>query len=512
MVEFPPPSSGGGAAGVEPAYPSAPERPGFVFPPPRQSSGSVRDAGRYVGEKLRDATDLAEWSAETSRNQGQVLVDYGSAIEDLGKNRVMPWAVPTVAPLSQSINRRADPTFQLSDLMSPLMRGRSDAAGHNHQHDTTSVPWQMQRGMNTKGRIYYAFITPAVTRAYTQLNFMVSEVTDPCRMDIAVYVVDPNRGLTRQVHQTDAAATLGFGESVFTVNFPTFVADQGSYLAIAFLQHGTGNSRYILGLDDTPRPLLGSIFPPKISATNQQTGRTALPAFIDGNNGNLVDFAGYWFTPYAELSEDVGIDYKMFTEAWGHGSVAPRPWVTIGPGGIYSESMGYAAPRGDGLRVSMYDTPLTTDHVRVRTTIPHLSSGGTRRSTLVFRGTNDLRTGLGLSAINDTRYEIIRWANLAVDSDEDWDNRTVVATINRAPTVGDRLEVDYLDGQVIVRINDVERYNGTIAGYSGTAYRFLGIQMRRAQFITSTTSPRFGPWSACDLPQESGGDDGEDAA
>ena len=312
------------------------------------------------------------------------------------------------------------------------------------------------------------------------------------------------------MHQTDAAASLGFGESVLTVNFPTFVADQGSYLAIAFLQHGAGNTRYILGLDDTPRPLLGSIFPPKISATNQQTGRTSLPTFIDGNNGTLVDFAGYWFTPYAELSEDVGIDYKMFTETWGHGSVAPRPWVTIGPGGVYSEEMGYAAARGDGLRVSMYDTPLSTDHVRVRTTIPYLSSYGTRRSTLVFRGTNDLRAGIGLSAINQTRYEIIRWTNLAVDADEDWDNRTVVATISRTPTVGDRLEVDFLDGQVIVRINDVERYNGTIAGYSGSAYRFIGIQMRRAQFINATTSPRFGPWSARDLPQESGGDDGED--
>src|SRR5699024_10677590 len=111
-------------------------------------------------------------------------------------------------------------------------------------------------------------------------------------------------------------------------------------------------------------------FPPKISATNQQTGRTSLPATIDGNNGTLVDFAGYWFTPYAELSEDVGIDYKMFTETWGHGAFAPRPWVTLGPRGIYSHADRFAgAWTAFGYHVSMYDTPLATDYVRVRTSI-----------------------------------------------------------------------------------------------------------------------------------------------
>ena len=457
-------------------------------------------------DKLDDAVDGVR---DDVHNMGTVVQDYGTAIEELGKNRVMPWAVPTVAPLSQSINRRADPTFQLSDLMSPLMRGRSDQEGHNHTHITTSEPYQMQRGMNTKGRIYYAFITPAVTRAYTQLNFMVSEVTSPCRMDIAVYVVDPNRGLTRQVHQTDAAASLGFGESVLTVNFPTFVADQGSYLAIAFLQHGTGNSRYILGLDDTPRPLLGSIFPPKISATNQVTGRTSLPAFIDGNNGSLVDFSGYWFTPYAELSEDVGIDYKMFSESWGHGSIAPRPWVTLF-GGIFSSVGGYAAAGSNGNKVSIYDTPLSTDFVRVRSSIHAKNSN--YQSTLIIRGTNDLRSGIGLSATNRrSQYELISWSNR--DTSSSWDDRTVIATINRAPQSGDTIEVDYLNGLVTVRINGTTYLSDVaVGGPSGAAGRFVGIQTARGSDIFNTFhSPWFGPWSARDLPQDDGDEDGDES-
>ena len=467
--------------------------------------------------KMSDVDDAVGGVRDDVYNMGTVVQDYGTAIEELGKNRVMPWAVPTVAPLSQSINRRADPTFQLSDLMSPLMRGRSDTENHNHTHITTSEPYQMQRGMNTKGRIYYAFITPAVTRAYTQLNFMVSEVVDPCRMDIAVYVVDPNRGLTRQVHQADAAATLGFGESVLAVNFPTFVAEQGSYLAIAFLQHGTGNSRYILGLDDTPRPLLGSIFPPKISATNQQAGRTALPAFIDGNNGSLVDFSGYWFTPYAELSEDVGIDYKMFSEAWGSGSVATRPWVGMTSSGIFSATAGWAQAGGDGQRVSIYDTPLSTDYVRVRTSISRRQTNNNFPSTLIFRGTNDLRSGLGLAAVNRSGngsggyYRLTSWSNTNVTTS--WDSgRTALATIDRVPQQGDQIEVDYLNGLVTVRINGEVRIDSmTVGGPAGAAGRFVGLQFQGGSDLFNTwRSPYFGPWSVRDLPQSNGGgDDGE---
>lgn len=462
--------------------------------------------GVRVDENGNPIQHIEDWATRDLHNVGAVIEDYGTALEELGKNRVMPWAVPTVAPLSQSINRRADPTFQLSDLMSPLLYG-TDSRG-----DTVTVqPYQMQRGMNTKGRIYYAFITPAVTRAYTQLNFMVSEVTSPCRMDIAVYVVDPDRMMTRQVHQTDVLASLGIGESVVTANFDTFVAEQGSYLAVAFLQHGTGNSRYILGLDDTPRPLLGSIFPPKISATNQVTGRTSLPATIDGNLVQQVDFAGYWFTPYAELSEDVGVDYKMFSENWGHGSIAPRPWVPLAGSGIRSLAQGAVDAYNFNTSVSMYDTPLSTDYVRVRSSIfDEFGHSQPRRSTLIIRGTNDLRSGVGLSAVQGSSYQLISWSNR--DTSSSWGDRTVLATIPLAPAKGHTIEVDYLDGAVTVRIAGVTRLSGvTVGGPVGQSGRFVGIQAERTgSFIAGFSSPWLGPWSARDLPQDTGDDDEEE--
>lgn len=518
--EFPPPVRA--RVGFDGAVAYRDGRPGGEFIHPPAAGSSVEEdayqAALALGTQLGQWGDTADWAAVQAQNLGTVVEDYGTEIEELGRDRVMPWAVPTVAPLSQSINRRADPTFQLSDLMSPLMRGQSDTAafgGADHSHWTISEPWQMQRGMNTKGRIYYAFITPAVTRAYTQLNFMVSEVTSPCRMDIAVYVVDENRGMTRQVHATDALATLGFGESVVSVQFPTFVADQGSYLAIAFLQHGSGNTRHILGLDDTERPLLGSIFPPKISATNQTVGYTSLPSFIDGTNGTHVDFAGYWFTPYAELSEDVGIDYKTFNEGWWYdGGAVGRPWVALTSQGIGSWG-GFTAAGGFGTRVSIYETPLSTDYVRIRSSVHSVFTNNYRRSTLVVRGSNDLRTGVGLSVLNpgsrsESRYELIQWSSRAVDSS--WDDRTVLRTLDGV-SEGDQLEIDYLDGLVTVRINGTAVFSDvSVSGLAGSTARFVGIQNSRGgNVFAAYPSPWLGPWSARDLPQDNGGgdDDGD---
>lgn len=464
--------------------------------------------GVQVDENGNPIQHIEDWAAKDLHNVGAVIEDYGTAIEELGQNRVTPWAVPTVAPLSQSINRRADPTFQLSDLMSPLLYG-TDSRG-----DTVTVqPYQMQRGMNTKGRIYYAFITPAVTRAYTQLNFMVSEVTSPCRMDIAVYVVDSERNLERQVHQTDVLATLGTGEAVVTAQFGTFVADQGSYLAVAFLQHGSGNARSILGLDDTPRPLTGAVFPPKISATNQVTGRTSLPDTIDGNLVQQVDFSGYWFTPYAELSEDVGIDYRMFSEGWGYpvGPV-PRPWVALTATGIYamSGSANTATGPNTGLRVSLYDTPLSTDYVRARTSVTALGNSNGRRSTLVVRSSNDMRSGVGVAAVHGSHYQLISWSGRDVGSS--WSDRTVHATFGASPKVGDTIEVDYLDGVVDVRVGGVQYVTAQpVGGPDGAAGRFVGIQQERAQSGFSVQySPNFGPWSARDLPQDNGDEDDDE--
>ena len=522
MVEFPPPSSGGGVAGVEPAYPSAPERPGFVFPPPRQSSGSVRDAGRYVGEKLREATDKADWAANEVNNVGAVVEDYGNTLDRFDAERVVPWAVPTVAPLSQTINRRADPTFQLSDFMVPNssvgLSGRTNSAngpeGHSHNLGsaaTATNSWSIPRGANIKNRVYLAFITPAVTRAYSQLNFMVSEVTDPCQMDVAVYVVSENRVMSRQVLQS--AVSPGLGESVATVTFPTWVATQGSYLAIAWLQHGTGNTRSLLGLDDTPRPLANNVFPRKIAA--QVTGSAAaLPATIDGTTA--VDF-GTWFTPYAELSEDVGVDYRSFVDRWGQDAVVSRPWVNLTSVGVYSGRANSSSPTnwvgasGFGTRVSMYDTPMSTDHARIETTVSYVpgnSGANTRNSVLAIRASNDMRSGVGLAVSRDEQFRLIEWSGTNVDAD--WNSRTVLATIAQTPVVGDQLIIEHNAGVVDVWINSVHHIVAQpVGGPAGAAGRFVGIKAERTgNVLTAYPSPWFGPWYARDLPQSGGGNDG----
>src|SRR5699024_1941130 len=288
----------------------------------------------------------------------------------------------------------------------------------------------------------------------------------------------------------------------------TWVATQGSYLAVAFLQRGSGNTRQLLGLNETPRPLMNNVFPRKISAI--ETNRSVMISkFVDGNT--QVDF-DYWFNPYAELSENVGIDYRTFTEGWFYnGPQVGRPWVPLTSQGIGSEN-GYTRPYGSGLRVSMYDTPLSTDFVRIRSSIHRPGTAGrNRRSTLIIRGTNDMRSGVGLSAIGDSHYELIEWDNKNVNSNEEWNDRTVIRTISTPPRAGQAIEVDYLNGYVTVRINGTTYIDEQmVSGPAGAAGRFLGIQSRRQAWITWESSPWFGPWSARDLPQDDDGEDGEE--
>lgn len=460
-------------------------------------STTLDEAGFGIGA-MRESL---EQTVEEVSNLGVVVTDYGNLLE----RKVEPWAVPTVAPLSQTINRRADPTFQLSDFMVPPMRGRSDTEGHNHTHITTTVAHQLQQGGNTKNRAYLAFLTPSINRAYSQLNFMVSEVTSPCQMDVGIYLVDPEtKVLTRQVYQTDVGIPLG--EAVAIVEFDQWVAPQGSYIAIVWLQRGTGNTRSLLGLDDTPRPLLNNVFPRKISAIHTSASVNALPAAIDGES--LVDFEGYWFTPYAELSEDVGADYRVFNESWPDTGAAGRPWVPLTSPGIRSAG-GYTSAGGLGTRVSVYETQLSTDYVRVQSTI-NRTFDNTRRSTLIVRGSNDLRSGVGVSAVNNTHYELIEWNNR--DAGSSWHDRTVHRTFGATPRAGDQIEVDYLNGLVDVRINGVHHVAAqAVGGPQGAAARFLGVQNERTgSIINAFPSPWFGPWSARDLPQADDGENDED--
>lgn len=126
---------------------------------------------------------------------------------------------------------------------------------------------------------------------------------------------------------------------------------------------------------------------------------------------------------------------------------------------------------------------------------------------MIVRGTRDLRSGIGLCAINQSRYEVLRWTNQPVD--RNWDTGgTVLATINVVPSTSHSLEVDYLDGELVVRINGTEVSRiAEVGGPVGPTGRFLGFQAERATdgFFTYYPSPWFGVWSAQDLPQSAGG-------
>src|SRR5699024_12623926 len=102
----------------------------------------------------------------------------------------------------------------------------------------------------------------------------------------------------------------------------------------------------------------------------------------------------------------------------------------------------------------MYDTPLSTDFVRIRSSIHRPGTAGrNRRSTLIIRGTNDMRSGVGLSAIGDSHYELIAWNNKNVDSHEEWNDRTLIRRIRTPPRPGQVLEVAELTGLLPVWIN-----------------------------------------------------------
>lgn len=499
---FPPPAKASGDGWDEVDYPRPAPGGGFIFPPPRVTdTGEAEENLRRFGQQLSAWGDLSEWSATTVSNLGVVVEDYGNVLE----RKVEPWAVPTIAGLFQTINRRADPTIPLSAFMSPLVRGRSDAAGHNHQHDTTSAAWGMAEGWTGSNVTYVAFITPAINRAYEQIHFMVGAVEGtPANMDMAIFVTDSDRQLHRQLGNVRISDGMSLGRTLVTYRFDRWVATQGSYIGIAIRQDTAGVRRPLLGLHDTPRPLGDTVFPRKITAT--RLGTTTIPAVIDGTTE--LDFEADWFIPYIELSEAIGSNLRTFGDLWPDIGEAIRPWLSMTSRGINS-SGGYSAASGIGTRVSMYDTPLATDYIAVRSSV-YRTFNNTRRATLIFRATNDLRSGLGLAVTHNTNYQIISWSNVAPS--ESWHTRTVVHTIARVPQEGDVLEIDYLAGLVTVRINGTQYVTDLpVGGPVGPVGRFLGIQHERTgdPIWPAFPSAWFGPWTARDVPAGSGGDDGD---
>ncbi|MGW8593241.1 hypothetical protein ACWGLC_16240 [Dietzia sp. NPDC055877] len=482
--------------------------------------------GVQVDENGNPITHIQDWATKDLHNLGEVIQDYGSAIEDLGKDRVMPWAVPTVAPLSESLNRRADATFQLQGFMSLAnpMTGRAEHAGrqgsdtayyHDHAVGTYRVDTRLAEGWVEGNRTYLAFITPSVTRLYNGIDFMVGATTGtPAVLDFALFRTDENRQLKSLIGvQRVQPAEVGNGRQVISRTIEPTLVQQGEYIAVAIRQFATGSVRPLLGLYDIDRPLKNSMFPRKITARRNSTD--AIPETINGETE--LDFTADWFIPYIELSEDVGVDYRVFNENWPDVGEARRPWVRLTSVGIRS-SGGYTAAGGSGVRVSMYDQPLSTDRVRIRTSV-HKVHDSSEPTTIIVRGTSDLRSGIGLQVIphhdghSVGRYELISWSNQ--NPGRDWmTGVTVLHTINVRPQAGHQLEIDYLDGPVTVRINGTEVITEKpVSGQSGAARRFVGIQLERTTvFLAGFPSPHLGPWSARDLPESDGGgeDDEED--
>lgn len=451
---------------------------------------------------------VENWLGEERANTGQVISDYGDALKD----KVSSWAVPTVSPLSQTINRRADPTFQLSDLMVPrptiTLSGRTNrAGGDSHDHDlgsfaTATNSWSIPRGADVKGRTYLAFLTPAINRAYEQLNFMVSEVTDPCQMDVAVYVVDDeDRTLVRQVLVEDAASSLGFGEAVVAVTFDQWVATQGSYIAVVWLQHGTGNTRQILGLDDTPRPLSNAIFPRKISAIHPSTGMTSLPTTLSGDT--QVDFESLWFTPYAELSENVGVELRSFQDPFTRNSTGyiTRPWVGLTDQLVSVNNDGWAGVPTSlvinyGARAAIYETPLSTDRVQVSAHVLAGTGDGTAYSFVALRTTNNMGIGVGVF-YNAHTIQIRSWDTGSAE--QVYDLSTVRASTSWTLGSAREFTVTWEAGEVAV----YDESNTAILSWTDTItqpvsrYRFVGMGFQR---LSGTSSPRLDHWGARDLP------------
>lgn len=442
---------------------------------------------------------IENWLADERANTGAVITDYGNELDRLEISKVESWAVPTVSPLSQTINRRADATFQLSDLMVPPMSG-TDSRGDT----VTTAAGRLQKGGDVKGRAYLAFLTPAITRAYKFLNFMVSEVASPaCRMDVAVYVVNPeDRTLTRQVLQTEVS--IPFGESVASVEFTdTWIAVQGSYIAVVWLQHGTGNPRTLLGLLDTPRPLPGNLYPRKIAAMHTNTGMTSLPTTIDGET--QTDFSPM-FTPYAELSEDIGVELRMVSDTFTSPTnrYLARPWVGLTSDKVWNANNGWSGiPEifniAAGPRAALYDTPLSTDRVQVSgRALRNNAVGPGKFSFLALRTTNNMNIGVGVFYSTDT-IQIRSW--VAGGAEQVHLMSTVRASTPWTLTDIREFTATWEDGEVAV----YDENNVAILSWTDTItqqvarYRFVGIGFERTG---GNSSPRLDHWAARDLPIE----------
>lgn len=475
---FPPAVSRSGDKWEPVSYPEGSRGGGFIFPPVQKvDQDQVYEVAAQVAEEINTIRTTAVEAGEQVGNVGALIQDYGEILE----RKVEPWAVPTISPLSQTINRRADPTFGLQSFL------------------TSSGTPTIRQGWNEKNRLYMAFITPAINRAYEQLNFLVSAVTNPCRMDIAIYVVNPDRQIIQQLRQDNIGASIGIGASLVTATFPRWVGTQGSYIGIAWRQHGTGNTRSLLGLEDTPRPIGNLTFPRRFGARSVATNLDLLQT-IDGET--QITFESDWFMPYAELSENIGFNYRVFDDAFTKNGYLERPWVTltgqapfVGDGAVgVVRNVFTGGPAGP--RISMYDTPVSSPHNSAEVRMLTTSTVAAHTAWFAVRGTNDMCCGVGVF-IQPNTVTIRQW--LVNDPHDIRTDSTVLVTVSHTLARDHRFTAEFHDGVVTLFINGVQRATAQVTGFSEPRFGFQAIGFEK------TTSgdiypPRIAHWSARDLP------------
>ena len=450
--------------------------------------------GRYNGDHPT-LEAIESWTAENTGNWGPVIEDYGQQLD----RKVEAWAVPTVSPLSQTINRQADPVFQLSDLLSPSFRGRYYDEGETgtatRYLDTANgdVTWSMGSGAASTTDVHFAFITPAINRKYERLNFMVDAVTSPRPMDVAIYVLDEDKVLTLQVLQTNAGAALPTAQAVATVEFSPWIATQGSYVAIMWRQYGTGSTRRLLGMYDSPRPLSNQFFPPRLAGT-MSGAANPFPQTIDGQAA--LNFAGSMFVPYAELSEKTGELRQHFTDNFNRRGYLDRPWAKLTGQAPWADSTSAGVLQAlvvfDGPRIALYDQPMSSErvHVEVQMTGPLGPQGVT---WFAVRTTNTSLNGAGIFITNGT-ISLRSWSN-AANAEAIRGAATTVVSVNHTLEAWDLITCDYDNGTFKVDLNGNTII--TSPGHSyGKQFRFMGIGFDR---ISGDSPPRMAQWRAWDI-------------
>src|SRR5690606_15002626 len=239
-----------------------------------------------------------------------------------------------------------------------------------------------------------------------------------------------------------------------------------------------------------PRPLSNAIFPRKISGIHPSTGMTILPADLSGDT--QVDFESFWFTPYAELSEAVGTELRLFQDPFTRSTAGyiSRPWINLSGNEVWVSSSGWAGvPTGvfisGGGRLALYDTPLSTDRVQVSARVVEaVSPTTTSFSFVALRTTNNMGIGVGVF-FNASTIQIRSW--MAAGPSTVHTLSTVRASTPWALGTAREFTATWENGEVAV----YDESNTAILSWTDTVtqkvprYRFVGIGFNLADGVSS---------------------------